>query len=85
MTKRKATESLDEWLIEQRLASEVQLPVAEAPLEPSIVTPPPTAETSQPQVATESVTWIPAEVDITEEVASEWLWSLLEKSGYERW
>ena len=48
MTKRKATDSLDEWLIERRVVSEVQIPVAEVPSEPSITPPPPTAEASQP-------------------------------------
>ena len=85
MTKRKATESLDEWLIERRLASEAQIPVVEVPLEPSIATPSPTAETNPPQVINEPVIGVPTEVDITEEVASEWFWALLEQLGYERW
>ena len=50
MTKRKATNSLDEWLTERRVVSEVPIPAAEIPSEPSIAAPPPTAEASQPQL-----------------------------------
>ena len=85
MTKRKATDNLDEWLIERRVVSEVQIPVAEVPSEPSITPPPPTAEASQPQLTSEPVLGVPAEVDITEEVAVESFWALLEQSGFERW
>ena len=84
MTKRKATNSLDEWLTERRVIAEVPIPAAEIPSEPSIAAPPPTAEASQPQLTSEPVSGVSAEVDITE-VAAEWFWSLLDQCGFERW
>ena len=51
MTKRKATDSLDEWLNERRDVLEVQIPATELPSEPCPTIPPPTAEASQLQVA----------------------------------
>ena len=78
MTKRKATTSLDEWLIERRVVSEAPIPAAEIPLEPSITPFPPTVEADPPQLTSEPVPGVSAEVDITEEVVAEWFWSLLE-------
>ena len=85
MTKRKAPNSLDEWLTERRVVSEVPIPAVEIPSEPSIVAPHPTAEASQLQLTSEPVSGISAEVDITEEMAAEWFWSLLDQCGFERW
>ena len=86
MTKRKATNSLDEWLTERRVVSETPNPVAEIPSEPISAAPQPTAEASQLQLTSEPVSGtLPVEVDITEEVAAEWFWSLLDQCGFERW
>ncbi len=56
MTKWKAAESLDKWLIEWRVVLEVQSPATEIPSEPCITTPPPAAEGNQLQVASGLVT-----------------------------
>ena len=66
-----ATESLDEWLVERRSASEVQQPDTEITPEPCTTSPLPTAETIQSQVASEPVAVALAEVDKTEEGAAD--------------
>ena len=85
MVKRKATESLDEWLLERRTTVEVPQPTTEVTSEPRITSPLPTSETTPPQVASEPVTEAPAAADVTEEGAADWFWSLLEHAGFERW
>ena len=85
MVKRKAANSLDEWLSEGDLASAAKQPNTEITTEPCTTPPPPTAEIVQPQVASEPSLVVTAKVDITEDEAANWFWSLLEQSGYERW
>ena len=85
MTKRKASVSLDEWLNDRRIVSEIQSPVTEFSSDPRLTTPPPTAEASQLQVAGEVTTESSKEVDTTEGKAAEWFWQLLAQAGFELW
>ena len=86
MTKRKAPNILDDWLTERRVVLEFPTSVAEIPFGLISAAPQPTVEASQLQLTSEPVSSTPpAEVDITEEVAAEWFWSLLDQCGFERW
>ena len=84
MVKRKAAISLDEWLVERRVVLEVQQPEAGVATGPCINPHSPVAKTVPPQEVNELITGFPAEVDITEEEAANWFWSLLEQAGFER-
>ena len=85
MVKRKATESLDEWLHEGELAAAARRLNIEVAPEVGNTTVTPTAESVQPQVAKETPTAGPAEAEVTNDEASNWFWAILEQSGYELW
>ena len=85
MGKRKATESLDEWLHEGELAAAARRVNVEVAPEGDNTTVTPTAESVQPQVAKETPTAGPADAGVTDDEASNWFWAILEQSGYERW
>ena len=85
MTKRKASESLDEWLNDRRSVLETQGPVTELVVDPGLATFPSTAEASSLQLACEEGIESSMGVDITEEKAAEWFWQLLEQAGFELW
>ena len=83
MVKRKAENTLDEWLNKGTLYAEasragtVEL-INQQVTEPDLGTEvtPLTAETAGPSEAT---------ADLAEQNAAEWLWELLAQSGYELW
>ena len=85
MVKRKANKSLDEWLSEGELVSAVKQLDSKITIESCTVSPSPVAEIAQPQVASEPLAVATTEVDITENEAASWFWSLLRQTGYECW
>ena len=85
MVKRKASESIDEWLKEGESASVARQQTTEIATEPNPALPSPTVESVPPQVTEEAVAVAPADVEVTDDEAANWFWSLLEQSGYKRW
>ena len=85
MVKRKATESLDEWLHKGELAAAARRVSSEIAPEWDNTTVIPTAEKVQPQVATENPTVGPTDAGVTDDGASDWFWAILGQSGYELW
>lgn len=85
MTKRKASESLDEWLNGGRSELEIPSPVTELSADPVLDTSPATAEASSVPVTSEVVIESSTRVDTTEEQAVEWFWQLLEQAGFVLW
>lgn len=83
MVKRKATESLDEWLKEGELAAAARRENTETVTETDNPVPNSTAESVPPHTANETPTVAPAEVEVSSDEASSWFWTILEQSGYE--
>ena len=85
MVKRKAVDSLDEWLKKGTLAA------APRRLDTKIVAgidnqiPSSTAEGVPPQTAKGFPTIAPAEVEVSSDKVANRFWSILEQAGYELW
>ena len=80
MVKRKATESVDEWLKEgEAVAAAKPTTPQKAPETVDL----PTVEIGQTSVAENEVAESPADVAVTSEEAADWFWNLLEQAGYE--
>ena len=85
MVKRKANQSLDEWLLEGELAAAGRRSEQPIGTQPDITLSPPTAElVAPPEVVNPSVT-IPMGVEVTHDEATRWFWSLLGQAGFELW
>lgn len=85
MVKRKAVDSLDEWLKKGELASAARRLDAESIAETESQIPSSTAEGITPQTAKGIPTVEPAELEVSSDEAANWFWSLLEQAGYELW
>ena len=85
MVKRKAVDSLDEWLKEGELASAARRLNAESIAETESQIPSSTAEDITPQMDKGIPTLEPAELEVSGDEAASWFWSLLAQAGYELW
>ena len=85
MVKRKASESIDEWLREGETVSAARTPTSYTAQEPKLVFFPPTAEVNPVQVVEESAAVAPADVEVIADEETNWFWGLLEQAGIEIW
>ena len=85
MVKRKAVDSLDEWLKKGELASAARRLDTEIVAEIDNQIPSSTAEGVPPQMTKGIPTVAPAEVEVSSDEAANWFWSILEQAGYELW
>ena len=85
MVKRKANQSLDEWLIEGELAATTRRSEQPIGTQPNTTHSPSTAESVEvPELVNPLVT-LPLGVEVTHDEATRWLWSLLVQVGFEVW
>ena len=85
MVKRKAVDSLDEWLKEGELASAARRLNTENIAEVESQVPNPTAEDTTPQMAKGLPTVEPVGLKVSDDEAASWFWALLAQAGYELW
>ena len=85
MVKRKAEISMDEWLERGVVSSEVNRVNAATAKGGKVPTRCPIVVGVPSEEKVEYVTNIPTDVAGPKSESSEWLWLLLEQSGYERW
>ena len=85
MVKRKANQSLDEWLIAGELAAAARRSEnhigtqSNTPLNPS------TTELVEPSEVAEPSVVVPVGAEVTLDEATRWFWSLLGQAGFELW
>lgn len=85
MVKRKATESLDEWLLERRTAVQNPQLAPEIAPTPCVTAPLPTTRTTHSPVDCDPEHVATTDSTVTEEGAADWFWSLLGQAGFELW
>ena len=85
MVKRKATQDLDEWLREGEIASAARRSATQPDTQSIKAFPISTAEGAVPPKVEELPAVVPAEVEVTQEEAASWFWSLLGQTGFELW
>ena len=85
MVKRKATDSVDEWLKEGELATSSRQANLEPTPEAVAALPLPIGEDIRVQVAEDDVAMASTDVAATHEEAANWFWDLLVRAGYESW
>ena len=83
MVKRKASDSVDDWLREGKLAAAARHISIEAIPEAVTPLPLPTVEPQYVQVAEGDVAAAVAEVEVTNAEAANWFWGLFVQAGYE--
>ena len=70
MVKRKASESIDEWLKEGEIASAAKTQASDIAPEPKLVLSPPIVEANSVQVIEGSAAVAPADVEVTDDEAT---------------
>lgn len=85
MVKRKATHDLDEWLREGELASTARRSETQLGTQSTSVLPSSTTDDTVPPKVEEFSGVVPTEVEVTQEEAASWFWSLLGQVGFELW
>ena len=83
MVKKKAPDSVDDWLREGELTASSRQPNLETTPESTAALPLPIAEDTHLQVAEDNVAMASAEVGVTLEEAAIWFWDLLVPAGFE--
>ena len=85
MVKRKANQSLDEWLRDGELAAVANRSDKHIGNQPNIPLTSSAAEVvASPKVA-EPLVVVPVEAEVTHDEAVRWFWSLLGQAGFELW
>ena len=85
MVKRKATQNLDEWLREGELASAARRSETQTHAQVASDLSSSTTEIAGPPKVEGLSAVGPAEVEVTQDEAVSWFWSLLGQTGFELW
>ena len=85
MVKRKADQSLDEWLLEGELAAAERRANAHVDNQPDNPFMPAATESAVPSNVEEPSAVAPVAEGVSQEDAGLWFWSLLGQAGFEIW